>query len=265
MLYDSEREHRQSSRLPGHDYSSPGWYFVTICTHKRKSLFGSLTDDRIDLSAFGHLIEVSWHEIPEHFLSVEIDRFIVMPNHLHGIVFLDSPHHIAHHFPTKEQFGGPVSGSLPTIIRSFKSATTKAINELLETSGTTVRQRAYHDPVDPKRTRTPGNTSLHPQQPKQLARRRRKPDWADVGGRHAVPISETGPTFRGRSDNRYKPVGTACRDPTSARFIEGEIPRVIKKHRPHRVAQPRAHQLERTGGKLGRNVRGKCCCPRPPG
>jgi len=76
------------------------------------------------------VVEVSWYAIPVRFPTVEIDQFVVMPQPVHDIIFDGSPHCIDLRPPTKASFGSPVSGSLPTVIRSFKAAATQAINEI---------------------------------------------------------------------------------------------------------------------------------------
>jgi REP-associated tyrosine transposase len=88
MPFDPERHHRRSTRLQGLDDAAPGWYFVTICALSRYCLFGEVIDNGIDLSAFSHLAEVSWQAIPEHFPTIELDDFVVMPNHVHGIIVI---------------------------------------------------------------------------------------------------------------------------------------------------------------------------------
>ena len=96
------------------------------------------------LSEWGEIVAVCWDEVPRHFRDVELDGFIVMPNHIHGIlIIMDNGRGTACRAPTVEQFGKPVANSLPTIIRSFKSATTKRINEIRSTPGMPVWQRNY--------------------------------------------------------------------------------------------------------------------------
>lgn len=147
MAFQPERHHRRSIRLPGHDYQAVGHYFVTICSFEKQCLFGTMIDDVVDLTPYGHLVEVCWWSIPDHFPSVKLHQFVIMPNHLHGIVEITIKQPPDVHVPIAEQFGSPVSSSLPTMIRSFKAAATKSINELLSTSGTTVWQRGYHERI----------------------------------------------------------------------------------------------------------------------
>ena len=88
MAYDPEKHHRRSIRLPEYDYSQPGAYFVTICTQNRLCLFGDVVNAEMVLNDAGRMVEAEWRALPERFLQVESDEFIVMPNHLHGIIII---------------------------------------------------------------------------------------------------------------------------------------------------------------------------------
>ncbi|HHT9135222.1 MAG TPA: transposase [Candidatus Avalokitesvara rifleensis] len=77
---------RRSIRLKGYDYSQAGAYFITICVKDRKCLLGEVIDGEIILSAIGKIIEKCWVEIPKHFPHVQLDRYVIMPNHIHGII-----------------------------------------------------------------------------------------------------------------------------------------------------------------------------------
>jgi putative transposase len=140
--------HRRSVRLPGYDYGQAGGYFVTICAHQRACLFGDIVDGETHLSAFGQVVAEIWEGMPEHHPHVELDAFVVMPNHVHGILHI-LRRGTACRAPTytTARFAEPVPGSLPTIIRSFKSAVTKRINEIRGTSGQPVWQRNYYEHV----------------------------------------------------------------------------------------------------------------------
>ncbi len=81
--------HHHSIRLPGHDYSSPGAYFITICTHNRQCLFGEIVDGEIMLNEFGELIKSEWQKTGIIRPNIVIDAFIIMPNHLHGILIIN--------------------------------------------------------------------------------------------------------------------------------------------------------------------------------
>jgi len=86
MLYKPDQHHRRSLRLKGYNYSSPGFYLVTICTQDRACLFGQVSDDVMTLNGIGRMIEKVWTEIPEHYPNIGIDGMIIMPNHVHGII-----------------------------------------------------------------------------------------------------------------------------------------------------------------------------------
>jgi REP element-mobilizing transposase RayT len=75
-------------RLKKHDYSSTGWYFVTICSEKRQCIFGKIIKDKMKLNRVGRLINECWLKIPKTFTKVDLDIHQVMPNHLHGILIL---------------------------------------------------------------------------------------------------------------------------------------------------------------------------------
>lgn len=142
-----------SKRLKGWDYSHNGFYFITICSHDRENIFGEIKNDKMILNKFGKITKKYWCEIPTHFSKTKLDEFIVMPNHLHGIVIIDNVNlncrnainrvneknirsvetlHATFLQKTKKQnFSqiSPKSNSLSVIIRSFKSAVTKNIHQ----------------------------------------------------------------------------------------------------------------------------------------
>jgi len=91
MAYDPEIHHRKSIRLRGYDYSAPGRYFVTICAQEKACLFGGIASGQIELNDYGRIVENVWKELPLHFPLVELDRFVVMPNHFHAIVVIVDP------------------------------------------------------------------------------------------------------------------------------------------------------------------------------
>jgi putative transposase len=140
---------RRSIRLAKYDYTQPGAYSITICTHARMPLPGVIVDGAVCLNPFGEMVEQCWREIPEHDHYAKLDAFVVMPNHVHGILLL------GHRAPGRgtacraptERFGEPVPGSLPTILRSFKSASARQVNHLRGTPGGRVWQRGYYERV----------------------------------------------------------------------------------------------------------------------
>ena len=86
--------------MQGYDYSQPGAYFITICTQNRECLFGDIADGEMILNPFGEIVASRWHIMPEQFPHVGVDAFVVMPNHIHGIVIIGV-------------VGAPLAGALP--------------------------------------------------------------------------------------------------------------------------------------------------------
>jgi len=88
--YDSTIHRRRSIRLPHYDYTQPGEYLITLCTHDRACLFGDIINGAMVLNDTGVVVEKCWNEIPQHFPHVTLDERTVMPNHFHGIIMIDS-------------------------------------------------------------------------------------------------------------------------------------------------------------------------------
>ena len=88
LLYDPQRHHRRSIRYPGYDYSSRGVYFVTICVHDRAPLLGGVDARAVARSAAGDMVSLWWRKLEDRFPDVELDAWIVMPDHVHGIIIL---------------------------------------------------------------------------------------------------------------------------------------------------------------------------------
>lgn len=151
MTYDPERHHRRSIRLRGYDYAQAGAYFVTICSDERRCLFGRVADEEMRLSAVGRIVEEEWLRTGALRTNVDLDAYVVMPNHMHGIVLIvdDAADDAgtARRAPTSERFGQPVAGSLGTIVRAFKSAVTRRANQVRGTPGATVWQSSFYEHV----------------------------------------------------------------------------------------------------------------------
>lgn len=135
----------ESSRLPGYDYSKSGAYFITICTVKHECYFGEIIDHQMLLSEPGKIAFQKWFEISDHFPFVKLDEFVVMPNHIHGIIVIKStPVGTLHATSlqqqqssqqysqiTKNEFMSSISpkpGSIPAIVRSYKSVVSKNVH-----------------------------------------------------------------------------------------------------------------------------------------
>ena len=88
MSYDPKAHHRRSIRWVGYDYAAAGAYFVTLCVQDRRCLFGEIGNDVMALNAAGAMVQATWNELSGHCRNVDIDTFVVMPNHVHAIIRL---------------------------------------------------------------------------------------------------------------------------------------------------------------------------------
>jgi len=129
--------HRRSNRLKGYDYSSPGSYFVTICTHNRKNSFGRIEKGKVQLNEFGRIGDKYWKKLLTHFSDVEIDTYVVMPNHVHAIITLAEEKVLPPH--TLPELG--------QVVAYYKYQSTKNINLAREKPNHRVWQRSYFDHI----------------------------------------------------------------------------------------------------------------------
>jgi putative transposase len=128
VRYDRTRHHRRSIRLPAYDYAQPGAYFVTICSQNRECLFGDVINGEMILNQRGEMVERTWRELAEHYSGVEVDAFVVMPNHVHGIIVLVGAGPVGAGPRACPDSGRP-QGVAPTmsladVVHRFKSLTT---------------------------------------------------------------------------------------------------------------------------------------------
>jgi len=147
MKYDPKKHHRRSIRLPGHDYAQAGAYFVTICTDDRQCLFGRVDNAEMRLNHLGQIADECWRMIPAHFGNVELDAFVIMPNHVHGIIVITDVGVGATHASPLRTRNGPKPRSIGAIIGSYKSGVSKRINEIRATPGPTIWQRDYYEHI----------------------------------------------------------------------------------------------------------------------
>ena len=114
----------ESTRLKEWDYSNPWWYYVTINTKEHKEYFGRVENEIMVLNEIGKTADIYWKQIPIHFANVELDYFVVMPNHIHGIVIINTLVETGHAPSLRNK------PTLSNIIGSFKSAVAKRVHEL---------------------------------------------------------------------------------------------------------------------------------------
>jgi len=141
VTFDPARHRRRSLRLRGYDYAQAGAYFVTICTQGRECLFGEVADGEMRQNDAGRIIELVWNEMPVFYHGVDIDGFVVMPNHVHGILILVGA--TPRGRPGAGQARGPAPTghepaptlSVPDLVQRFKTLTTKRYADGVQQSG----------------------------------------------------------------------------------------------------------------------------------
>jgi len=124
---------KTSPRLKNYDYSTPGMYFVTINTHRNIPTFGHITQTKMQLKPAGEIVQNTWQNLPNVYPGLQLDTFIVMPNHLHGILFLTDKN--------------PNTKSVSQVIHGFKTWTARKVNEMRDTMGSPVWQRSFYDHI----------------------------------------------------------------------------------------------------------------------
>lgn len=145
MVSDSRKRSRRSIRLPEFDYSQTGSYFVTVVTHGREFLFGSVVDGEVCLNEFGQIVCDEWQRSSVIRREIELDAFVIMPNHIHGIVSIVQREGRA--TSRSPLHAGPTKSSIGSFVGGFKSAVTTRINSLRNSSGKPVWQRNYYEHV----------------------------------------------------------------------------------------------------------------------
>lgn len=153
MSYDPDRHHRRSVRLRGYDYRSTGWYFVTIVSYHHECIFGDVIDGNAVLNECGRIVDEEWQRTSTLRPNVDIDEWIVMPNHVHGIVIINEQNTEA---TVWAHSSAPIPDDVPlhrqpdslgSIIAGFKSAATKRVNAARNTVGKPVWHRNYYEHI----------------------------------------------------------------------------------------------------------------------
>lgn len=158
--------HRRFIRLQGYDYSQAGAYYVTIVVQGRDCLFGEVVNGEMYINAYGEIVQKWWDEIPIHFPNVELGAFVIMPNHVHGIIFItterrgevlsprDNPNNNTLDADVDETSnqGGETpplrKRTLGQIVAYFKYQSTKEMNQIeTEKAITKFWQRNYYEHI----------------------------------------------------------------------------------------------------------------------
>lgn len=151
MRTDPEPWQRKSIRLPGRDYRADGMYFVTIVCEGRRPILSDVRGGHIALSPIGEIVTACWLAIPNHFRRAKLDAWVVMPDHVHGIITLvgEPPLEADALAGEDERACGTHSGSVSAIIQNFKAVSTRRINAMMAGNAEPgkVWQRGYYERI----------------------------------------------------------------------------------------------------------------------
>ena len=150
--FDPDIWHRRSIRLQGHDYSSPGTYFITLLAADPDDFFGKIENGSMSLNDFGNLVQLTWNDLPNHNLHISLDAFIVMPDHVHGIIVIHDTGVVGADSVRVDSVRAgskpaPAYHGLPEIIRQLKTFSARRINVMREMKGTPVWRRNYYEHI----------------------------------------------------------------------------------------------------------------------
>ncbi|RJO62975.1 MAG: transposase [Dehalococcoidia bacterium] len=147
-MFNPDIHHRHSLRLQGYDYSQSGAYFITVCTYNRQCLFGDIVNREIRLNEFGKVIAGEWLKSSKMRKELIMDEYVVMPNHFHGIVFINRDNNLGRGvWPYAPTLHGTSPYSIGAFVQGFKSTITRQINELRHAPSSPVWQRNYYEHV----------------------------------------------------------------------------------------------------------------------
>jgi putative transposase len=157
VSFDPKSHHRRSIRLKGYDYTQAGAYFVTICTWQHACSFGEIVDGVIRLTAEGRIASEQWVRLERRFPRADFSAFVIMPNHVHGIVVLTDEGrgagvesgNVGNGKPPLRPYNGPrvVPGSLGAIVRAYKAAVAFRIHAIGTNKVMPVWQRNYYEHI----------------------------------------------------------------------------------------------------------------------
>ena len=209
-----DTHHRRSVRLRDYDYAQAGVYFVTINTRQRECFFGEAEDGDMQLNDMGIIAKACWEGIDQHCMNVILDAFVIMPNHVHGVLVNVGAQHAA-----PLQSYQPTPGSLGAIIRSYKSAVTKNINQRLGTPGAPIWQRSYYEHIIRDESELRQIRAYIKQNPARWAEDEYHPDYdgKPLRARHASPLQA--PKKQGTRTSAFGSPGRISHD--AAAFYAG--------------------------------------------
>lgn len=146
LNYLAGRHHRRSIRLKDYDYSQAGAYFVTICSWNKECILGDIANGEMRLNEYGQVVSGEWQQSSIIRKEIELDTFLVMPNHIHGIVVINActPFNVGANGRSPLQMKPK---SISSFVAGFKSSVTKQINQIRNTPGTPVWQRNYYEHI----------------------------------------------------------------------------------------------------------------------
>lgn len=138
---------RRSIRLRNYDYTQNGAYFVTICVQDRACLLGTVVGGEMRLSEAGQIVQDVWNGLPSHYPHLQLDAWVIMPNHVHGIIVLHDDTVPAGLKPAPTPIATAKRHGLPEIVRALKTFSARRINVLRATPGTKFWQRNYWEHI----------------------------------------------------------------------------------------------------------------------
>jgi len=149
MKYNPDVHHRRSIRLKNYDYSQAGAYFITLCIQNRECLLGEIIDRKMQLSPVGESVFLQWTSLPKRFAGLELDVFVVMPNHFHASISINpvGASLAKPCFVSNEKGAASSAPTVGKILRAFKSISAIEGNKLLERSNQPFWQRNYWEHV----------------------------------------------------------------------------------------------------------------------
>ena len=145
MISHSSTHQRRSIRLKGYDYSQAGAYFITICTYNRQHGLGEIVNGEMQLNEFGHIVQSTWQDLVNHIAGIELGEFVIMPNHIHGIITIVGAGSEPAPTGAELTIAKPKQTPLSEIVRQLKTFSARRINLARNTPGEPVWQRNYFE------------------------------------------------------------------------------------------------------------------------